>query len=335
MIRFAITGTGRISDWILKGAIQDNRFKAVAVCSRSMESARSFISRHPEAFGEDALAFDSFEQMLACPQVDAVYIGTPNSTHCPLTVQALAAGKHVLCEKPLACNLSEAEAMADAARRSGRVLMEAMISTLNPNFLKAREALREIGTVRHYNSAYCQYSTKYDALKQGTVANSFDPRMGGGALPDVGVYTTFPLVALFGKPEKVSVQHVMIDTPEVEVEVQGSVQLSYPGMTASLVYSKAVDSRMPTEITGEGGIITLDEIHICRKAEFEPHGTPSSGRGTKAGRRLLSQGLDHDEYYYEFKEFIDVIESGRNESSINSLQVSLDNRALMDEIGLR
>ncbi|MBO6083099.1 MAG: Gfo/Idh/MocA family oxidoreductase, partial [Bacteroidales bacterium] len=93
MIRFGIVGTGRISDWVLQGAIQDPRFQAVAVCSRKADTAAAFISSHPQVFGPDAKAFTSIEAMAACPEVDVIYIGTPNTTHCPYTLAAIAAGK--------------------------------------------------------------------------------------------------------------------------------------------------------------------------------------------------------------------------------------------------
>ena len=330
--RFAIVGTGRISDWVLKGAVQDPRFRATAVCSRSLEKAEAFIAGHPEAFTAGARAFDNFNQMLEWDGIDAVYIGTPNSTHCRFTVDALNAGKHVLCEKPLACSTDEVMQMIRASINSGKTLMEAMISTLNPNFIKAKELLPSIGPIRHYNSSYCQYSTKYDALKQGVVSNSFNPIMGGGALADIGIYTTFAAISLFGRPQKINSNPVLMNTEFGDTDIQGTVELSYPGMTAVLSFSKAIDSSLPTEICGEKGSILMDAVHICRKVQFIPHSEPTSGRSAQEGPREICSGLEHDEYYYEFKEFIDTVEAGKIESSVNTHNISLANRELMDAI---
>ena len=332
MVKFGLIGTGRITTWVLKGAIQDPRFKAVAVCSRSEESARRFIQDHPEVFPEGALVFTSVEEMAACPEVDAVYVGTPNATHHPYTIACLKAGKHVLCEKPMGCSAEEVEQMIEASRNGGKVLMEAMIATLNPNFTAARARLSDIGTVHGVFATYLQYSTKYDALKQGSVANSFNPRMGGGALEDVGIYTTYPVVALFGMPDGVkSVRHT-VPTDCGEVEVGGSAMLSYPGMTACLSWSKAADAHIPTEICGEGGSLVLDSIHNAHSATLLPHAAPSGGRGPGAQPQKLHEGLQMDDYYYEFKEFMDIVERGGIESEVNSHKVSLDNRRLMDMI---
>ena len=142
MIRFGIIGTGRISDWVLRGAAQDSRIKVTAVCSRTVEAALAFIARNPMA--EGAKVYTSVEEIVADPQVDAVYVGTPNQTHCEYAITALNAGKHVLCEKPLAINTGEGRKMIKTAKEKGCLLMEAMVSTLNPNFLEVASRIDAI-----------------------------------------------------------------------------------------------------------------------------------------------------------------------------------------------
>ena len=329
MLRFGIIGTGRISDWVLKGAAQDPRIKVTAVCSRTEAAAEAFIKRNPLA--EGARIYTSVEKLAADPEVDAVYVGTPNQTHCGYTLTALNAGKHVLCEKPLALNASEGRMMAEAAAKSGCLLMEAMVSTLNPNFRAVAGHIAQIAPVRQYSSYFCQYSSKYEALKRGEVGTAFKPRT-AGALRDVGVYTLYPLVALFGRPSKVRGELQTFRTAEGISDVCGTAYLGYPEMDALLVWSKTYDSFQPTEIAGEKGNLSLDEIHIARKAEIIPHAAPTSGQGPKPGRTVISEGLQLNEYYYEFKEFADLIEKGLKESSSNSLQTSIIVLEIMDEI---
>lgn len=329
MVRFGIVGTGRISDWVLKGAAQDSRIKVTAVCSRTVEAAEAFVQRNTLAAG--ATIYTSVEEMVADPQVDAVYIGTPNQTHCEYTLAALNAGKHVLCEKPLAINAEEGRRMVEAARKSGRLLMEAMISTLNPNFTEAVARMNEIAPVRNYSSYFCQYSSKYEALKRGEVATAFKPGT-AGAVRDVGVYTLYPLVALFGRPSTVSAKIAKVTTSEGETDVYGTAYLGYECMDATLTWSKAYDSFQPTEIAGENGNLILDEIHIARKAEIIPHAAPTSGQGPKPGRTVINEGLPLNEYYYEFKEFADLIEAGKTESESNSLDTSLAVLEIIDKI---
>lgn len=329
MVRFGIIGTGRISDWVLKGAAQDPRIKVAAVCSRTAKAAEAFIARNPMAAG--AKIYTSVEAMTSDPQVDAVYVGTPNQTHCEYTMTSLKAGKHVLCEKPLALNAAEGRRMIEAARESGCLLMEAMVSTLNPNFIAATERLKEIAPIRSYTSSFCQYSSKFEALKRGEVGTAFKPGT-AGALRDVGVYTLYPLVALFGKPNTVHGRMGTFETTEGVTDVYGSAFLGYEGMDATLTWSKTFDSFQPTEIAGENGNLILDEIHIARKAEIVPHAAPTSGQGPKPGRTLLSEGLPYNEYYYEFKEFADLLEQGKSESEHNSLRTSLAVLEIIDEL---
>ena len=329
MVRFGIIGTGRISDWVLKGAAQDPRIKIAAVCSRTAEAAEAFVRRNPMAAG--AKVYTSVEAMTSDPQVDAVYIGTPNQTHCEYTMTALKAGKHVLCEKPLALNAAEGRQMVEAARESGCLLMEAMVSTLNPNFIAAAARLKEIAPIRSYSSSFCQYSSKFEALKRGEVGTAFKPGT-AGALRDVGVYTLYPLVALFGRPNTVQGRLGTFETTEGVTDVYGTAVLGYEGMDAVLTWSKTFDSFQPTEIAGENGNLILDEIHIARKAEIVPHAAPTSGQGPKPGRTLISEGLPYNEYYYEFKEFADLIEQGKKESAHNSLATSLAVLEIMDEL---
>ena len=329
MVRFGVIGTGRISDWVLKGAVQDSRIAVTAVCSRTQEAAEAFIARNPLA--KNARVYTSVAEMASDPEVDAVYIGTPNQTHCDYTITCLNAGKHVLCEKPLAVDAEEGRRMVEAAKANGCLLMEAMISTLNPNFRAVAERLNEIAPIRHYSSYFCQYSTKYEALKSGEVASSFKPGT-AGALRDVGVYTLYPTVALFGCPKTIKSELKTINTPEGETDVQGTAYLGYDEMEAVLTWSKSYDSFQPTEIAGEKGNLILDEIHIARKSEIVPHSAPTSGQGPKPGRSVISEGLPFNEYYYEFKEFADLIETGKAESSANSLETSLIVLDIMDSI---
>ena len=221
--------------------------------------------------------------------------------------------------------------MAEAAKANECLLMEAMISTLNPNFRSVAERLNEIAPIRHYSSYFCQYSTKYEALKRGEVASSFKPGT-AGALRDIGIYTLYPLVSLFGRPNTVRAELRTVNTPKGDADVQGTAYLGYEDMDATLTWSKSFDSFQPTEIAGEKGNLILDEIHIARKAEIVPHSAPTSGQGPKPGRSVISEGLPYNEYYYEFKEFADLIETGKAESSANSLETSLIVLEIMDSI---
>lgn len=360
--RFGIVGTGRISDWVLKGAVMEPRFEAAAVCSRSRESGKAFAEAHGIA-----KVYTDIDEMASDPEIDAIYIGTPNSTHHDLAILCMNHGKHVLCEKPMAANAKEVKEMIDVARANGVMLMEAMISTLCPNFVAARARLAEMGDVRHYFASFCQYSSKYDLVKRiiageddSPVPSSFNPDCCGGALMDIGIYPIYPMVSLFGRPKGIKASVTTCEVPVASsrfdklrdrereadaepveassregwkrVDLQGSVVFEYGGMDATAIYSKIADSLLRSEISCDGGIISLDQIHICRHAEMTKRGAPTSGRASGPDAVDISVPVDADEYLCEFREFIDVLESGRIESSVNSLETSLATAEILDEI---
>ena len=336
--RFGIVGTGRISDWVLKGAVLDPRFEAAAVCSRSKESGEAFAKSHGIS-----KVYTDIAEMAADPEIDAVYIGTPNSTHHDLAILCMNRGKHVLCEKPMGANAKEVKEMAEAAKASGVMLMEAMISTLCPNFVAARKHLDGMGAVRHYFASFCQYSSKYDLVKRiiagkedSPVPSSLNPERCGGALMDIGIYTVYPMVSLFGRPKGIKASVTTCEVPvgaiSKRVDLQGSVIFEYEGMDATVIYSKIADSNLRTEISCDGGILSLDQIHITREASLTRRGAPTSGRSSGPQAENISVPVDADEYLCEFKEFIDVLDSGRLESSVNNLETSLVTAEILDEI---
>ena len=133
MLRLAIIGTGRISHTFMKAALKVPGFKLEAVYSRSQDSGRAFGS----VYGADKV-YTTLKALGDDPEVDAVYIASPNSSHCAQTVFMLEHGKHVLCEKPIASSAQELERMMKAADGNGKILLEAMRPVFDPGFAKIK-----------------------------------------------------------------------------------------------------------------------------------------------------------------------------------------------------
>ncbi len=323
-IRFGVVGTNFITDWVIAGAREDARFELAAVCSRTKERAEEFAAKHNIPH-----IFTSLEEMAASDKVDAIYIASPNYAHAEQSILCMNHGKHVLCEKPMAANAHEARRMVECSRKNGVTLMEAMKSTLSPNFLAAKENLNRIGTPRRYFASFCQYSSRYDKFKEGVVLNAFRPELANGAMMDIGVYTIYPLVVLFGKPQAINAQGVVLSSG---VDGQGAVNMQYDGLNATVLYSKIANSQLPAEIEGEDGNILIDRIQTPIDVRFYPRQAPASGHEKRAEGELLSQPEEHNEYYYEVKEFIDLIEQGRVESEINSHENSITTLEIIDEV---
>jgi predicted dehydrogenase len=170
-----------------------------------------------------AQSYDSYEAMLADPAIEAVYIPLPNHLHVPWAIKALEAGKHVLCEKPIALNAPEAEALIEARDRSGRQLIEAFMVRHHPQWHRARALLRDgaIGT-----AAAIQASFVFKVTDPANVRNQ--PDIGGGALYDVGCYTLLAGRYFFeAEPERVI---ALIDRdPALGVDRLTSGVLGFPG----------------------------------------------------------------------------------------------------------
>lgn len=322
MIRFGIIGTNWITESFLQAARACDDFALTAVYSRTEERARQFADKYGAAH-----LYTDVEAMAASGEIDAVYIASPNSFHAKQAIACMRHGVHVLCEKPIASNVAELKAMIEAARRCGVVLMEAMKSTLLPNFQAIRDNMGRLGTIRRYFSSYCQYSSRYDAYRQGTVLNAFNPEFSNGALLDLGVYCIYPAIVLFGKPDRVQASGVLLETG---VDGEGSLLLQYPGMDAVIMYSKIADSSLPSEIQGEDGTIVIGKISQPQTVELRHRdGTVESLTREQADNSMI----------YEIKEFLSLIRRGERQSGINTLDRTLWTMEIMDEarrqIGLR
>ncbi|EHL79003.1 Gfo/Idh/MocA family protein [Bacillus smithii] len=306
MIKFAIIGTNWITEEFIKAAKEVPDFSLKAVYSRTEEKAKEFAAK----VGAE-LTFTNLEEMAKSDEIDAVYIASPNSFHAEQAILLMNHGKHVICEKPMASNTKEVQAMIEAAQQNNVVLMEAMKTTLLPNFQAIRKHIHKIGKIRRYFASYCQYSSRYDAYKQGTVLNAFNPQFSNGSLMDLGVYCLYPMVVLFGKPLNVKANSVKLETG---VDGEGSVILDYGEMDAVVQYSKISNSYIPAEIQGEEGSIIIDAVHTPQKVEIR----------YRDGRiEDITETQDHHPMYYEAKEFIELIQNGKQQSEINSLQHSL------------
>jgi xylose dehydrogenase (NAD/NADP) len=175
-VRWGILGPGGIASRLLQDAGRAANFSVVAVGSRSLDRAAEFASRFgiPRVHG-------SYEALLADPEVDAVYIGVPNSLHHPMTMLALAAGKHVLSEKPYSRHPEQVGEAFDAAEAAGLVLMEAFMWRHSTQTRRFMELLPEVGELQSIRATFSFTMTKTSDAR-------LEPGLDGGALMDVGCY---------------------------------------------------------------------------------------------------------------------------------------------------
>ncbi len=315
VIRFGIIGTNWITEKFIEAASEVDGFQLAAVYSRTEEKAAEFAGK----FGVKT-TFTNLEEMASSSEIDAVYIASPNSFHSRQAIQFLQNKKHVICEKPVASNQKEFSEMIEVARENNVLLMEAMKSTFMPAFKAVQDNIHKIGKVRRYFASYCQYSSRYDAYKEGRVMNAFDPKFSSGSLMDIGIYCIYPLVVLFGKPLEVKANSYLLETG---VDGQGSVLLKYEDMDAVVMYSKITDSFLPSEIQGEKGSIIIDKISAPEQVEIRYR----DGNVEKIAAESISNSM-----YYEAEEFAQLITNGEIESSVNSFNHSMIVMGILDEV---
>ena len=313
MIRFAVIGTNWITRQFVDAAHETGKYKLTAVYSRSLEQAQSFANDYPVEH-----LFTSLEAMAQSDVIDAVYIASPNSLHAPQTELFLRHKKHVICEKPLASNIDEAERVIAAARENQVVLFEAFKTASLPNFQQLQQALPKLGQIRKAFINYCQYSSRYQRYLDGENPNTFNPAFSNGSIMDIGFYCLASAIALWGEPQQIQASASLLESG---VDAHGVVMLDYGDFSVTLQHSKVSDSTLPSEIQGEAGALVIEKISECQKVSFVP-------RGSKA--QDLSQPQHINTMLYEAEEFARLVEN--NEVDHPGLEVSRITAKVQTEI---
>nr|WP_270070806.1 Gfo/Idh/MocA family oxidoreductase [Streptomonospora mangrovi] len=314
-MRWGVLGTGAIAHRFMTGLRALPDAQVAAVGSRGAATAAEFARTW-----DIPRAHASYADLAADPGVDVVYVATPHSVHRDAAVLCLEAGRHVLCEKPLAVNAAQAEQMVQAARGAGRFLMEAMWTRFAPAMVRVRELVAEgaIGEVRMV-SATIGGSVPYDPRSR-----LFDPALAGGALLDVGVYP----VALAG---------------EFLGEITGVEARATPAPTG-------VDAQVAVVLTGAGGALGLlgcsVQAHIPRRAaivgtsgsiELADWYCPTGLVLHRAGAESEEMAFPHiaNGFEYEAAEVQARLRAGELESPLMSWDESLRIARVLDEVRAR
>ena len=302
-IRWGILSTGNIARQFANGVRASRTGTLAAVASRSAETAGAFASQ----FGV-AKAHAGYESLLADADVDAVYNALPNSMHHEWTIKALRAGKHVLCEKPLAVTAAEAEEMFVVAKQTGRVLIEAFMYRCHPQTLAVVDAIKNnaIGNLRSIRTSFCFRTTKID----GNIR--FDAALAGGALMDVGCYClSFSRLIAGGEPTN-AFAFKELGFGGVDVAISGGLRFAN-SVTASFNCAMHTQSDNAALICGDEGWIRIPvpwkplaatSGYIIER-QIPPKQDNTSA--TKAPIERITVPVDGDVYGIEADAFSDVV----------------------------
>jgi predicted dehydrogenase len=309
-VRWGILGCARIArTQVIPAILRRPEAQLQAVASRDASRLAEFRS----LFGSFT-AHDSYEALIADPEVDAVYVPLPNSLHCEWSIRAMRAGKHVLCEKPLALDAGQAEDMARVSRECGVLLMEAFMYRYTERMARVGEILQSgvLGPIRSINSTFRFFLDRENTIKES-------PELGGGALYDVGCYP-LNLIGFVTQAEPVSIA-VECARPR-GVDVNLSAVLRYAdGLIASLHCGFDAFGRNTSEIVGTDGALLIPDTFL-----------DDAGRITlltKSGSQSI-EVAQSDRYGAEIGDFSKAIREGR--APRLGLPESLRNMRVLDRI---
>ena len=275
--KFGLIGASRIAGGALVPALEKAK-NAVAwgVAARDPQKAQKFALEHKIPH-----TFSSYDEMLSSPEIDAVYISLPNSEHKEWTVKALEAGKHVICEKALALNAAEVLEMAEASRRSGKLLLEGFMWRFHPQVTKAFELLPQLGELRHISASFSFMLERPEDIRW--VRN-----LGGGAILDVGCYTVCAARTFAGR-EPVAVTAWTEESSSESfgggVDTRMMALLDFGnGLKAQLDCAISQPMHQRLELVGSAGILLLETPFVPGRSQTErlPNGS--------VGPRVLLNG---------------------------------------------
>jgi xylose dehydrogenase (NAD/NADP) len=248
ILRWGLISTAHINRALIPPLRASARNQLVAVASRTSEQAQAFAKEWniPRAFG-------SYEAMLADPDIDVVYNSLPNSLHAEWAIKAMQAGKHVLCEKPIAVTVEQVDAMAAAAQNAGVVLAEAFMYRHHLQTLKAQE-LVESGAIGELRLVHGSFT--YNLARPGDVR--LDPALDGGSIWDVGCYPISYARAVIGAEPVEVFGWQVIGPTGVDVTFVG--QMRFAGnVIARFDSSFRMPDRAHMQIVGSDGVIDVPD----------------------------------------------------------------------------
>lgn len=357
-LRLGILGAARSAPMIVVTPIKRNadlaaKVSVVAVAARDAAKAAAFAAEIgvPKSYG-------SYAELLADPEVDAVYNSLPNALHCEWTVRALLAGKHVLNGKPLSSNAREAVVMQRAAEDAGKVCIEAFHAINHPVCSRAKKMITdgEIGSLREIRVNYLVNLSQYDGRIRSKMhaptplAEDYRLRsdMGGGVTMDLGCYCIAIIKEISGEEPRVLAAQARRWEADPEVDVEMTCDLELPsGATAKFSCSFVAERySQPIEVEVKG---TAGELHI--KGFFSSHKSnqivleqwDDVGITTKESVDSPSAKNTQDSFYYQMMAFVDEVTVQENEQRAglpweytrnrsNTPSDSVRNMALIDDI---
>ena len=285
-------GTGAITKSMLAEFQRSDVLRCTSIYSRKEETGKAMA----EQFGLERV-YTSMEEMLSDPAIDMVYVASPNSIHYSQTKAALLAGKHVICEKPFAPTVAEANELIALAKEKGLFLFEAITTAHHPHYGFVKENLPKLGKLKMVTATFCQYSSRYPALLAGKPSPVLDHAFAGGALMDINLYNIHFVVGLFGAPKGV---RYFPNRHETGVDTSGILVLEYDSFLCNLLGAKDCAAQNGVQIIGEDGhMIVTPSSSNCQTVELNLRGQDS-----------VKVHLPENPWYHEVQDIGRIVAAG-------------------------
>ena len=251
-LRLGTVGTSWITEQFIGAALMSEQYSLEAVYSRTEDKANGFKDK----FSANK-AYTDWDEFLSDPEIDVIYIASPNSLHAEQAKAVLNHQKHAIVEKPIVTSFSEWDELIALAKKQNKMVVEAARHIFEPNFIKISEEIKNIPELYGASLTYSKYSSRYDNVLNGEEPAIFSPKFGGGAANDLGIYVIYAALHWFGKPKSV---HAFNQTIRTGVDGKGTAILRYEEFDVTLHYGKINSSTHKTEIYSPDYTLVLDAV---------------------------------------------------------------------------
>lgn len=306
-LRMGTIGSGSIVHTILDNVKAVDGIRLTTVYSRTEEKGRQLAAE----YGADRVYTD-LDAFLGDPEMNVVYIASPNLLHYEQAKKALLAGKHVICEKPFCTKAEQAKELTALAKEKKLFLADAVPTAYLPNLEVLKRELVKVGRVKLVLGNYSQYSSRYDLVLKGEVPNVFNPKYAGGCLMDINFYNVYLSTALFGKP----LASVYYPNRYGELaDTSGVLIMQYDGFVSSLAGAKDTWGVNYFQIEGEKGHIYIRD---------GSNGIAEVRVVTKDSEETFNLQENPEWRFYEVQKLTEYMLSGDYEAVYGRLDVMID-----------
>lgn len=313
-IRLGTVGSGVIVHSILDNVLLTEGIRLEAVYSRSAEKGRALADQYGAA-----KVYTDMDAFLADPEINFVYIATPNLLHYEQAKRALLAGKNVICEKPFCTKAAHARELVSIAKERKLFLVDAVPTAFLPNFEILKRELGKLGRIKLVMANYSQYSSRYDRLLAGEVPNIFNPEYAGGCLMDINFYNVYLNIALFGKPERAVYEPNIFRNL---TDTSGILTMRYPGFVSQSAGAKDTWGVNFFQIEGEKGYIYIHN---------GSNGIAQVKVVTKDGEEVFNEQPNPDRWFYEVQGLTRLVLADDYDAIYRRLDVMLDVIAVIED----